>query len=480
MKLSRILFLCFLITVFCSTSALGKRSVVQIDLKEFDIFLRQHDNVSRETLDVIGINRINGTTDVLIDEPGQLILNNSALKWTEIKTESDLRNERIDDSYLDYNEVTAALGTYQSSYPAIAQRMDLGTSSEGRTIWGMKISDNVATDENEPEVLFVGLHQAREIMSTEIAMDMIDYLLTNYSGNPDVADWVQTWQIWIIPMLNPDGSAYCWSDDQYWTKNRRDFGSGVYGVDIGHNYPFAWGSCFGSSSDPNSNSYRGPEAASEPEVQAVLNLAQEHHFLAVLSYHSFNEMVLIPYGCFGETPPDKSILQHFGNRFASEIQRDDGGFGYSVGTWWELLYSNDGNETDYFYAEHGSLSYAVEVNASSYYPEYSLRDPTVQRNRAGWQEVLDLFNTGNVISGVVTDACTSEPLEAEYWFAEFPPSETEAPRVSDPETGEYLAVGRPGNLTLVLVADGYLERAVPLHFNNSPLYLDIDMLLHMH
>ncbi|MBN1550266.1 hypothetical protein JW979_02305 [bacterium] len=453
-----------------------ERSQVQVSLSDYHRLLPMLSLTDRDDVDLIGFDRERGIADLLVTEQGFNILDGLAICWDLVKTPKEMKEDRIDPQYFNYSEVMNALASYEAAHPTIVKRFDLGTTFEGRHIWAAKISDYVTQDENEPAILFLGLHQAREVMSTEVAMDVIDYLANNYGSDPDVTDWVSTWEIWVIPMLNPDGSAYCWSDDQYWIKNRRDLGNGVYGVDLGHNYTYNWGACFGSSSDPNSNAYRGPSPGSEPEIQAVMSLAGNQNFLALLSYHSFDELIMIPYGCYGETPYEKAILQQFGNSFAAEIRRDDGGYGYPVGAWWEQLYPNDGNETDYFFANYGTLPYALEVNASSYYPPYSMRTTTVQRQRPGWQKVLDMFDTGNVLSGQITDACTGQPVEAQFWFAEFPPTPGETPRTSDPVTGQYFTLGRPGNLTLIIVADGYIERAVPLYFNNSPIEQDIELL----
>ncbi len=456
--------------------ASAHRTIERIPWGDYVNLMHKLTSDQLELLDIVGRDPAGETVDVLVNDSGRNLLSKNDIQFREIKSSEDLRTERIDDRYYDYNDVTSALQTYESTYPSIAKRYNLGTTAEGRTIWAMKISDQVTADQPEPEILFIGLHEAREIMSTEITMDIIDYLLTHYSSSSEVQDWVNTWQIWIIPMLNPDGSAYCWSDDQYWIKNRHDFGNDVYGVDLAHNYPFAWASCFGSSSDPNSNSYHGTSAGSEPETQAVMELAVHHHFLAVLSYHSFNELVLMPYGCYGQNAPEKNILQNFGNSFGSLIQKDSGTTGYSTGSWWEMLYSNDGNETDYFYAMNGAMAYAIQVNASSYYPSYNMRDTTVQKQRPGWQKVLDLFNSGAMVYGTITDACTGEPVQAEFHFDEYPLTENETPHTSDPDTGKYYAIGRPGNMNLVVTAEGYLDRWVPVTLGSQAILKDIAML----
>lgn len=454
----------------------SSRSVVSIDSGDYRTIRSELAQEDRDLLDVISIDSARNAVHVLTTDDGLRLLENAGISWSIVKTSTDLRDDRIDSQYLDYSEVTAQLLTYENTYPTRAKRYELAATAEGRRVWAMKISDNVTSQEDEPEILVIGLHQAREIMSTEVCMDMINFLLTNYGSNPDVTQWVNSWQIWIVPMLNPDGSAYCWATDQYWTKNRRDNGGGVYGVDLGHNYPLDWGACFGSASDPNSNSYRGPSAASEPEIQALITLGQNHHFDLVLSYQSFDEFVLGPYGCYGETPPDHSLVDYTGNQIASVIQKDSGSTGYAYGSWWNMLYSNDGNETDYFYAQFGSYAYAIEVNASSYYPAYSIRNQTVQRNRPGWQKALDSYETGTVVYGQVRDACTGEPMSARYWVDEFPLTSKETPRTSVASTGRYSSYMQSGRFNLRFQADGYIERIVPVTMGSTPINLNVDMI----
>lgn len=453
------------------------RVLVQMSLKDYQVVTGSASNLFQDNLDVIAMDRRNGLVQVLMTPAGETILLKAGVDWALLKDAGQLRDDRdIDTRYLDYNDVTSALNTMQSTHPSIVHVIPLGTTYENRTIWGVKISDNVMLQEEEPEILFLGLHEAREIMGTEITMDIVTYLADNYGSDPDVTNWVNTWQIWVVPMLNPDGSAYCWSTDPYWIKNRHDLGGDVFGVALGHNYPLDWGTCFGSSSDPNSNGYRGPSPGSETEIQSILTLAGSHKFLAMISYHSFDEYILHPYGCSGEIAPEDSLLNSFANSISSRIQTESGSYGYMAGSWWELLYSNDGNETDYFYALQGSMAIAVETNASSYYPDYSIATQTVTRNRAGWQEALNLFETGWIVQGTITDACTGSPVAATYSFQEYPLTPKESLRQNNPVTGYYAAIGRSGALTLVVEADGYIAQRVPVQFITGPVTRNITML----
>ena len=95
-----------------------------------------------------------------------------------------------------------------AAHPAIAAKFSIGRSYEGREIWGIKISDNVAQDENEPEVFIHGLTHARERASNEMALYLIQMLTDEYATNSRIKAIVDSREIWIVPMLNPDGAEF--------------------------------------------------------------------------------------------------------------------------------------------------------------------------------------------------------------------------------------------------------------------------------
>lgn len=129
--------------------------------------------------------------------------------------------DRALQDYLDPAEIEARLAQYEQDHPAIARRVAYATDHEGRTAWAMKISDNVAQDEDEPALLFAAQHHAREVMTAEVAMDIIDQLLTDYGVDPEITRWVDSYEIWVMPTHNPDGAAYVFSSNSMWRKNRR-------------------------------------------------------------------------------------------------------------------------------------------------------------------------------------------------------------------------------------------------------------------
>ena len=109
------------------------------------------------------------------------------------------------------------------AHPDIAQRFSIGKSYQGRELWAMKISDNVATDENEPEVLFDGGHHADEHMGVEMVLKIMTWLVDGYGHDTRITNIVNGREIWLVFSVNPDGAAYDIADGKFhfWRKNRQ-------------------------------------------------------------------------------------------------------------------------------------------------------------------------------------------------------------------------------------------------------------------
>ncbi len=225
------------------------------------------------------------------------------------------RTQGYFDRFHDYQQVVEALQQAAARYPELVQVVDIGDSWEktqnmaDRDIWAAKISDNVAREEEEAEVLIMACHHAREIITPEIVLYFMNYLLTNYGVDPYVTYLVNNRQIWLVPLVNPDGHAYVFSTDRWWRKNRRNNGDGTFGVDLNRNYGYMWGyDNRGSSPNPSDGTYRGPGPFSEPEVQAVRALCLQHRFKISFSYHSYGQLLLYPWGYRALNTPDHAVF----------------------------------------------------------------------------------------------------------------------------------------------------------------------------
>jgi hypothetical protein len=363
-------------------------------------------------------------------------------------------------AYSDPAETNAAIDALVSAYPALAKKVPYAVTEQGRSLFALEISDNVAVEEDEPAVFFVAQHHAREVMTPEIALDIATRLLSGYGTDPAITAWVDTREIFVLPSHNPDGTFHVFDRDKTWRKNRRNNGDGTFGVDLNRNYPFHWNGCGGSSGDTGSDGFRGPGPASEPETAGITALAQAQRPVISLSYHTYGEQVLIPYGCPGVHAAERAVFRRLSSDVAARLVSDNGEHWYQPGAPWEILYGEDGETNAWFYGENGTYALEIEANASSqgFLPSYNVwRDSTVTRSRPGWEYVLDRLD-GPGVSGHVTDACTGAPLAASIALDEVTFTNGEAPRTSEPLYGRFQWLTNGGTVHLRAGKPGYADQ----------------------
>lgn len=386
---SLVVFLCTSVSSFANYEELYTLKG-SIYAKDFRTDVRK---VKSLGIDVAGVDVNEGIIDVLInDEEYALLTKNGFVvetNWVQGVSFDGL----VDEEYKNPYEVEQFMQTASGLFPELTKLIEIGKSLEGRSIWALKISDNPGVRENdEPTVLFNSMHHAREVMTPEVSMDVIEYLLSNYENDSRVKNWVDRNEIWVVPMLNVDGNNQVWQGKNLWRKNTRD----GHGVDLNRNYPFGWNSCNGSSGRTSDDDYRGPEPASEPETRALMNLVAEIKPVFDISYHSYSELVLYPYGCRNSSGASNAAMETIGDELGSLL-------GYRAGTPWEILYEADGSDIDWMLGEHQVIPYVLELNSrrDGFQPKYSTtRDKTVELNRKGWMHLLDRLE-GSGIRGVV-------------------------------------------------------------------------------
>lgn len=301
------------------------------------------------------------------------------------------------DHYASYSEVKSTLYALQSQYPDIMNVTVIGhtygwNESSGkydtpRDIFLVKISDNVSADEDEPEVLIDGLHHAREWLALEVPLYFIQALVTNYSTNDTIKWLVDHREIYVVPMVNPDGYVYDGNGDlnaiQDWRKNCRDNdGDGVFendgwftieGVDLNRNYDIDW---INGSSDPNSITYRGPAPFSEPETRALRDFALNHTINLYLTYHSYSSEILVPPGYSYDAPRPYDYVEFAIGTNMSKLMPTTQ---YSVVKSTDL-YPASGAAEDWFQSVEHAISFTIELEGNDFHPPTSSILPACENN----------------------------------------------------------------------------------------------------
>lgn len=269
----------------------------------------------------------------------------------------------INGAYHSTLELETDLRVLERDHPGLASLREIGETLEKRKIWALKISDNAAADEGEPAVLFTGCHHAREWISVEVPFLFAKYLLEHYDSDAGVRGLVDASEIWVVPVVNPDGLEYSIHVYRYWRKNRRANADGTFGVDINRNYGLAWGiDNEGSSGYPGSDIYRGTGPFSEPETAAVRRLfsGASIDFRAMISYHSYGQDVLYPWGYTTEPAPADASLAALAGTMAGLIASSRGTV-YTPGQASRALYLTNGDTIDWAYGVAGAPAFTIEL-----------------------------------------------------------------------------------------------------------------------
>jgi hypothetical protein len=249
--------------------------------------------------------------------------------------------------------------------PGLVKTVVLGQSVNGQDILGFKVTRdaNRVRDGRRPATLYVSTQHAREWITPEMTRRLLRHVLDGYATDPELRRLVDTTEMWFVPVANPDGYDYTFTEgNRLWRKNLRDNdGDGQIavgdGVDPNRNFPTRWGyDNEGSSPDPASDVYRGPGPASEPETQALDGLMRRVGFEYFVNYHSAAELILYGTGWQVATPtPDDVIYEALAGDDAAPAVP-----GYDPDISAEL-YTTNGETTEHAHEAYGTLSFTPEM-----------------------------------------------------------------------------------------------------------------------
>jgi carboxypeptidase T len=277
---------------------------------------------------------------------------------------SDFATERAMTGYHSAESLEADLRRLAEDNPEVAQLHEIGRSVENRPIWALRLGERRGSSR---KVAFFGCHHAREWISVEVAYLLAEDLLAGAATDP-AREWLQEGEIWVAPMVNPDGHEFTRTDNRLWRKNRRRNANGSFGVDPNRNYGYMWGTLDNNttSSVASDDTYFGPRAFSEPETRAVRNLVARELFGGVLTYHSYSQLILYPWGHTEKEITDVADLREMRD-LADDMQRLIGGVHGKtyVAKQSSGLYLTAGDTTDWTYGEYDIPSFTVELRPAT-------------------------------------------------------------------------------------------------------------------
>lgn len=346
------------------------------------------------------------------------------------------------DTYPTYSAYVAMMYQFAVDYPDLCLIQNIGTTTDGHALLFAKISDNVNSEEAEPEVMYSSSMHGDELVGYVLMLRLIDYLLVNYGTDPQATSMVDNLEIWINPLANPDGT-YMGGDN---TVN----GSIRYNanwVDLNRNYP-----------DPEDGPH--PDGHEyQPETLAMLNFLDQHNFVISANFHGGIEVVNYPWDTWPQRHADDSWFIQISRDYADLAQANSPS-GYmtdldnGITNGWDW-YEVNGGRQDYMTWFKGGRETTIELSTTKL-PQGSRLPDFWTYNRDSMLGYLQQADYG--IRGLITNYHTGQPLAATITVLNHDIDNAQV--YSDPDFGDYYRMIDAGTYDLQFSAVGYITQTV--------------------
>ena len=374
-----------------------------------------------------------GYAYTLLPSPGSLIIPRMAKSLDEVKAW---------DVYPTYQQYLDMMNQFAYNYPNICTLINFGTTVQNRQLLALKISDNVNTAEDEPEVWYSSSMHGDEVTGYIMTLRLADSLLSQYGSDTRITGMINNMEIYITPLANPDGT-YHGGDASVSGAQRYNANS----IDLNRNFP-----------DPSDGQH--PDGAAwQPETIANMNFMAAHHFVISANFHGGAEVVNYPWDTWSRLHPDDTWWQQISRRFADTVHvyapagyLTDLQNGITNGYAW---YRITGGRQDYMtYFMHGREA-TIEISstkmpAANTMPNYWIY---LRKSMLNW---LDEARYG--VRGTVRSATTDQPLAAKVTVMSHDADSSQI--YTDPAVGDYHRLIAPGTWTLKFEAANYVTQTI--------------------
>ncbi|KAM9820269.1 carboxypeptidase B2 [Neosynchiropus ocellatus] len=334
-------------------TALWQPAAVQYIKEESNVHLFVPSESLSPVVDILRRNNI--TFSVLLANTEELI---------EMQTRNESSNPRSSTSFYEkyhsLEDIYWWINRTSQNHPDSVKVILLGSSYEKRPIYALKLSLN--SRPNKKAIwIDCGIH-AREWISHAFCLWFVQYSLAFYKQNEEITFILDNMDVYVLPVLNPDGYRYTWTTDRMWRKNRSVCSrTGCVGADLNRNFDANW--CTeGASSNPCSEIYCGGFPESEPESQAVANFLRSHKdsIALYLTIHAYSQMLLFPYSYTMEEAENHKDLLEMAREAANSIRRYYRN-NYKYGAGAKTIYLAPGGSDDWAYNLGIKYSFTFEL-----------------------------------------------------------------------------------------------------------------------
>jgi len=350
------------------------------------------------------------------------------------------------DTYPTYAAYLLMMRQFADSFPNICLLDTIGYSVQGRQILAVKISDSVHQNENEPEFFYTSTMHGDETVGYVLLLRLIDTILRQY-GNDSVQDFritnlVNTMEIWINPLSNPDGTYRLGGDTTVSNARRLN----ANGKDLNRNFP-------DRISDTNSTTN-----GREIETQAMMQFSSKHNFVLSANFHGGAQVINYPWdngaasGTYSACPEDAWFIELSKKYSFPNPDLMNGGFanGITNGCDW---YAINGGRQDWMYWWNGGRETTIELwNTKN--PHGSVLPQRWENNKESLLAYMEEALKG--IHGKIYDAQNGTPLQAKIIVQNFPTIAV----YSDAHAGDFHRLLSPGSYTLIISSPQYISDTI--------------------
>lgn len=374
----------------------------------------------------------------------QILVNPSQLQEMEMMMDHSSGDRTLNlTAYPTYSQYVSMMQTWANNYPNICTLHNIGTTPNGHGIYMLKITDNIHTREYEPQFLYTSTMHGDETAGYIDMLYMIDHLLTNYGTDPRVTSLVNSIEIWINPLANPDGT-YIGGDNTVNQAIRYNANN----VDLNRNYP-----------DPQDGQH--PDGlAWQPETMAFMGFADTMDFVMSANFHGGAEVYNYPWDTKALDHPDRTWFVDVGLNYVDTVHAVSpanymidfatAGFdapGVTNGFAW---YEVNGGRQDYMNAFRHCREITIELSTTKLIPPTQFNSNWTNNKNA---LLYYMEETLNGFHGLVTDGCTGLPVKAKV-FVNNHDADSSHVYTSLP-IGNYYRPITPGTYSVTYSAPGY-------------------------
>jgi zinc carboxypeptidase/carboxypeptidase family protein len=356
--------------------------------------------------------------------------------WTERKVDPGPLQTPVA-FYPTYEQLTNDLQILAASYPNLCRLESIGKSVLERDLWFLKITDNPDLQESEPEFKYISTMHGTETVGLIMTLNLVHLLLEDYATDGRIRDLIDDTEIWIMPLMNPDG----YSSRQYENENNEN---------LNRDFP-----------DPVNPGYEGLRPGREPETLAVMEFGSAHSSVLSANFHTGELVVNYAFDHTYSLTPDDDVFVNVSRAYAdlnppmyanlasiyNDVEFDQG---IVRGAIWYVI---SGGMQDWNYVRLGCNEVTIELYDIVKSPDESLLGSLWDDNRESMLAYMERVHIG--VRGLVTDSRTGQPLPATVRVAG-----RDHDVFTDPDVGDYHRMLLPGTYDLTFSAEGYQPRTI--------------------